>query len=250
MGTKRYTPRSRTGKKWKMIRTFFFEPALAATSELLSTLFKPVLDEAESRVLEPEDVEDLFDRPTEQIQRRLDERQRWVDAIQRVSSFFLFSFFCPGVTGYGAPIFPVGSTQRWHKSSSEIGARYTLDRHQKAKEVAVSHNSARIEDLASARARAPPNHFAVMSALAGTSVDPIRELGRVASIINPLNHVACATFGLGLHIWRRALAFSKAVSSARSAARRLVKRPVKIDDSMNDDAAELARQLPWNLASL
>ncbi|SGY39567.1 BQ5605_C003g02237 [Microbotryum silenes-dioicae] len=83
MGTKRYTPRSRTGKKWKMIRTFFFEPALAATSEWLSTLFKPVLDEAESRVLEPEDVEDLFDRPTEQIQRRLDERQRWVDAIQR-----------------------------------------------------------------------------------------------------------------------------------------------------------------------
>ncbi|SCZ96103.1 BZ3500_MvSof-1268-A1-R1_Chr8-1g10006 [Microbotryum saponariae] len=91
MGTKRYTPRSPqhsnflagAGKKWKTIRTFFFEPALAATSKWLSTLFEPVLHEAESQDLEPEDVEDLFERPTEQIRRRLDERQRWVDAIQR-----------------------------------------------------------------------------------------------------------------------------------------------------------------------
>ncbi|SCV67209.1 BQ2448_5855 [Microbotryum intermedium] len=135
LGTKRYTPRSRTGKKWKSIRTFFFMPALEATSEWLTTLFEHVLDEAKSQYLEPEEVEDLFDRPTEQIQRRLDERQRWVDAVLRVSTWFLSFPSClgaiPDSEGVNGSVAHTSYMKSSRRATQLEKARYTLDRHPK-----------------------------------------------------------------------------------------------------------------------
>ncbi|GAA5856497.1 hypothetical protein JCM8547_008770 [Rhodosporidiobolus lusitaniae] len=86
-GTKRYTPRSRTGKSWKRHKAFFLLPTLLSTSSYLSTLFAPQLSAYDS-ALETDPLAELddflaFSSLPFETQQKLDKRQEWVKRILR-----------------------------------------------------------------------------------------------------------------------------------------------------------------------
>ncbi|GAA5894620.1 uncharacterized protein JCM6883_002158 [Sporobolomyces salmoneus] len=86
-GTKRYTPRSRSGRRWKKLKTFFFRPSLLSTSSFLSQLLSPQITAYES-ALEFDPLAELDDfmlsRNLPQATREeLDERQEWVKRVWR-----------------------------------------------------------------------------------------------------------------------------------------------------------------------
>ncbi|GAA5859975.1 hypothetical protein JCM1840_001823 [Sporobolomyces johnsonii] len=86
-GTKRYTPRSRTGKSWKKHKAFFHLPTLVATSSLLSSLLTPQLEAFEAAVeLDPlAEVDDflMLRNLPDDARARLDERAEWVKRVWR-----------------------------------------------------------------------------------------------------------------------------------------------------------------------
>ncbi|GAA5830469.1 hypothetical protein JCM11251_002480 [Rhodosporidiobolus azoricus] len=86
-GTKRYTPRSRTGKSWKRHKAFFFAPTLTSTSSFLRTLLSPQLALFHSASdLDPlAELDDYlsFSSLPSATQEALDERQEWVRRVWR-----------------------------------------------------------------------------------------------------------------------------------------------------------------------
>ncbi|GAA6048059.1 hypothetical protein JCM3770_000171 [Rhodotorula araucariae] len=83
-GTKRYTPRSRTGRSWKRHRAFFLLQTLESTSAFLSSLLMPQYD-AYHATLEVDPLAELDDflhyaSLPDDTRRRLDERGEWVRA--------------------------------------------------------------------------------------------------------------------------------------------------------------------------
>ncbi|GAA5873254.1 hypothetical protein JCM16303_001067 [Sporobolomyces ruberrimus] len=86
-GTKRYTPRARSGRRWKTMKIFFFLPSLEATSAFLSELFEPQID-AYEQALETDPLAEINDFTTfknlpPETQTKLDERQEWVKRVAR-----------------------------------------------------------------------------------------------------------------------------------------------------------------------
>ncbi|GAA5975784.1 hypothetical protein JCM5350_000730 [Sporobolomyces pararoseus] len=86
-GTKRYTPRSRSGRKWKQMKTFFLLPSLEATSAFLSDLLEPQVKAFET-ALETDPLAELddfmmFKNLPEATKDKLDQRQDWVKRVWR-----------------------------------------------------------------------------------------------------------------------------------------------------------------------
>ncbi|KWU41216.1 hypothetical protein RHOSPDRAFT_37244 [Rhodotorula sp. JG-1b] len=81
-GTKRYTPRSRTGKGWKKQKAFFFLHMLESTSAYLATLFAPQIASYQD-ALKTDPLAELDDFLAHSalappLQRELDARADWV----------------------------------------------------------------------------------------------------------------------------------------------------------------------------
>ncbi|GJN87733.1 hypothetical protein Rhopal_000688-T1 [Rhodotorula paludigena] len=81
-GTKRYTPRNRTGRRWKHHRIFFLLSTLEATSDFLARILEPQLD-AYHAALEDDPLAELddflaFSALPDETQRALNKRGDWV----------------------------------------------------------------------------------------------------------------------------------------------------------------------------
>ncbi|GAA5965849.1 hypothetical protein JCM3765_001204 [Sporobolomyces pararoseus] len=86
-GTKRYTPRSRSGKRWKKMKTFFLLPSLEATSSFLSDLLEPQVEAFEAAI-ETDPLAELddfmmFKNLPEATRSTLDQRQDWAKRVWR-----------------------------------------------------------------------------------------------------------------------------------------------------------------------